>query len=159
MTTQPSTPDRTLQWAELTPLVNRLDELKAAVERTEGTTLSDQKFADRFLAFSATTWSKVKSATYAGSLTTVADKCRAAIDTIQAQLPALAETARFAQTFVLTQLARAANAAVFDDGGKADVAALDILVNFRVDLFQFLKIGNRLLVLRYGNMIYPFSAL
>ena len=112
MTTPSANPDRSAQWAELTPLVNRLDELKAAVERTEGITLSDQKFADRFLAFSATTWSKVKSATYAGSLTAVADKCRAAIETIQAQLPALAETARFTQTFVLTQLARAANAAV-----------------------------------------------
>lgn len=114
-------PDSTTQWAELTPLVNRLDELKAAVERTEGITLSDQKFANRFLAFSATTWSKIKSATYAGSLPSVGEKCRAAIESIEAQLPALAETARFSQSFIRTQFAKAAFSAVnLAKAGKED---------------------------------------
>ena len=100
------------KWDEILPLVNRLEELKAAVERTEGSPLSDQKFSARFLAVSATTWSKVKSGTYAGSLDSVGGKLRDAIESIEAQLPALAEGTRLSQEFVRTQLAKAAFAAV-----------------------------------------------
>jgi len=92
--------------------VNRLDELKAAVEKTEGAAMSEERFAKRFLAFSATTWSKVKSGSYAGSLASVAAKCAAAIETIEAQLPSIEGAAKYSQEFVRTQLAKATCAAV-----------------------------------------------
>ena len=106
------TRDRDADMRELMARVNRLDELKAAVETTEGAAMSEERFAKRFLAFSATTWSKVKSGTYAGSLASVAAKCAAAIESIEAQLPSIEGAAKYSQEFVRTQLAKAAIAAI-----------------------------------------------
>ena len=106
------TRDRDADMRELMARVNRLDELKSAVEKTEGAPMSEDRFAKRFLAFSATTWSKVKSGTYAGNLASVAAKCASAIESIEAQLPSIEGAAKYSQEFVRTQLAKAAIAAI-----------------------------------------------
>lgn len=111
--TNPDLPAKTADWSAVSSLVARLEALKADVERTEGKPLSDQKFATRFLlGLSATTWSRVKSCTYAGSLPSVAEKLAVAIKTIEEQLPALAEVAKYVQSFVRTQFAVGASEAI-----------------------------------------------
>ena len=104
--------NRDADMRELMVRVNRLDELKAAVEKTEGAAMSEERFAKRFLSFSSTTWSKVKSGTYAGNLASVAAKCTSAIESIEAQLPSIEGAAKYSQEFVRTQLAKAAFAAI-----------------------------------------------
>ncbi len=108
--------------------VARLAALKARIAETEGKELSDAEFARRFLTFSATTWSKLTSGTYPGGRwEAMIDKMEASADAIEAQLPGLAERARYAREFVKTALAKAAFAAVNKartDGGDRRVVVV-----------------------------------
>lgn len=97
---------------EITKLVGRLNGLKASVAETEGADLTDAAFARRFLPFSATTWSKLNSNTYEGGADKIGEKLRAAVETVEAQLPAIAAAAKTQHGFVRTTLAKATFGAV-----------------------------------------------
>ena len=97
---------------ELNEAIARLEELKSRIGKLEGKDLSDNEFARRYLPYSATVWSKVKSGTYNGNLETIATKSRSAIEAIEAQIPQIEAGAKYSKEFLPTQLAKAVFAAV-----------------------------------------------
>lgn len=109
-------------------LVERLIALKAKVGETEGRELSDGEFVRRFLTFSSAAWSKLCAGTYPGGRwEAMVARLEASAENVEAQLPGLAERATYARSFVRTQLARAAFAAVNKartDGGDRRVVVV-----------------------------------
>lgn len=109
-------------------LVEKLITLKGRVGEMEGKEMSDAEFARRFLTFSSTTWSKLCSGTYPGGRwDAMIDKMEASVDALEAQLPGLKERANYSRSFVKTQLAKAAFAAVNKartDGGDRRVVVV-----------------------------------
>lgn len=109
-------------------LVERLLALKAKVAEVEGKELSDGEFVRRFLSFSSSAWSRLVAGTYPGGRwDAMIAKMEASVAAVEEQLPGLAERARYARSFVRTQLARAAFAAVNrakTDGGDRRVVVV-----------------------------------
>lgn len=109
-------------------LVEKLIALKGRIAETEGKEVSDAEFARRFLTFSSTTWSKLCTGTYpGGKWGAIIEKMSASVDAIEAQMPLLAERAKYSRSFVKTALAKAAFAAVNKartDGGDRRVVVV-----------------------------------
>lgn len=97
---------------QMTELVARLDTMVRRVTEAEGRDCSDSELARRFLSFSGSTVSRMRSGTYGGNLDRIADKLDTAEDDLDARLETLHAKAEADQVFIRTRLACAAIASV-----------------------------------------------
>lgn len=88
-------------------ILNRLAELRAAVDKAEGKTMSDNQFVSRFLPVSSTVWSRVNAGNYAGNMDTIAAKLATAIEEMESRMEAIARRAERTSTFANTMIAKA----------------------------------------------------
>ena len=108
-------------------VLQRLDELQKLIGQTEGRECSDGDFARRFLPFSTTTLSRMRSGTYRGDIGRVTDQMSDAIDEIEARLDSITHAAKADKSFIRTRLAKAAISAVTkarDGRGRSVVVIL-----------------------------------
>jgi len=95
-------------------LARRLEHLREAVSEAEGRPVSDADFAKRYLSFSGTTFSRIKSETevYAGSLDNIAEKVTQAEEDVAERLADLKRSVTTESVFQPTKLACATHTAI-----------------------------------------------
>lgn len=99
---------------QLAELAARLLKLQQAVSEADGKPISDGDFARRFLPFSSTTLSRIKSETdpYTGSIDSIAEKVTHAEEDIAERLSAIRQASESERAFVATKLANATQASL-----------------------------------------------
>jgi hypothetical protein len=95
-------------------LAERLARLQQAVSEAEKKPISDNDFAKRYLPFSATTLSRIKSTAhpYTGNLDNIADKLAQAEDDVAERLYSVRTAASADREFIQTKVACAAQGAI-----------------------------------------------
>ena len=99
---------------QLKALAERLARLQQAVSEADGKPVSDNDFAKRYLTFSSTTLSRIKSETdpYTGNLDNIAEKVAQAEEDVTERLAEALTAADANRVFVATTLACATQGAV-----------------------------------------------
>jgi protein-tyrosine-phosphatase len=99
---------------QLKALAERLAKLQEAVSEAEGKQLSDADFAKRYLPFSSTTFSRIKSVDdpYTGSVENMEAKVAQAEEDVASRLASVRLNAQSERGFVQTTLARAVQASI-----------------------------------------------
>lgn len=93
-------------------IIARLAHYQQAVGDAEGKPIGDSEFARRFLPFSGTTLSRIRSGTYGAKLDSVCEQCLQAFDEIESRLERIRRNAAIDRAFVRTTLAKAVLASV-----------------------------------------------
>jgi hypothetical protein len=93
----------------LVSAVTALEALRKQIGEIEGKELSDAQFANRFLPFSAASYSKLQSPEkYGARIDSMAVKCEEAVESTRARIDALKKRAAADSGFVRTRFAQAA---------------------------------------------------
>ena len=98
--------------AQLRPFIDRLEAMRVKVAEIEGREISHSAFAKRFLPFSESAWSSIRSGGYMASFESTRDRLAAAIEDIESRLQSLADAAELAHQFKSTALARSVIASI-----------------------------------------------
>ena len=93
-------------------VIARLVELQEEIGDITGKPISDNAFAQRYLPFSATSWSRLKAGNYGADVARLIAKAELAANEIPERVDAMRRAAGSSTDFVLTSLARAAISAV-----------------------------------------------
>lgn len=88
-------------------VLEELESRRLQIGEIRGGELPDAAFVREFLPYSVTTWSRMRSGTYAGDASRVVEAYQGALDEIDARLPQIAQAAAEAHTFLKTTFARA----------------------------------------------------
>lgn len=92
---------------QLQATLARLAELRTEIEQIEGKRMSEERFTNRFIKYSATVWSRVNSGTYPGNIDNVIARLEQAADDMADRLDSIQRAAEHAARFVQTRFATA----------------------------------------------------
>jgi len=122
--------------------IARLAHYQQAIGEAEGKSLGDSDFCRRFLPFSTTTLSRIRSGTYGAKMDSVIEQCHQAFDEIEQRLERIRRNAAIDRSFVRTTLARAVLASVNkarDSSGRRVVVVLSPSGGGKTEIGRYLE--------------------